>query len=303
VQQWLQQTVNGLTIGGVYALLALGYTMVYGVLQMINFAHGDVFMLGAFGGYYTLATLGQHTRLNQDAPWLVIIFAMLVGMIVSALAALLIERIAYRPLRRAPRLAPLISAIGVSFLLENIMLRVTNARPQSYASVFPSGSVDVGGVHIAYIRIFLIVMSIAFLFLLYTFVMKTRTGRAIRSVAEDRDLAALMGVDVNRAITITFGLGAALAGVTGVMYGMYITQVNFFMGFTPGIKAFTAAVLGGIGNIPGAMLGGYFLGLAETYSSQRFPTAYKDLVAFVLLVVVLIFRPRGILGERVGKRA
>src|SRR5579871_466067 len=166
--------------------------MVYGVLQMINFAHGDIFMLGAFGGYYLLSTLAHHSSINTDAPWVAIILAILVGMAVSALAAVIIERIAYRPLRRAPRLAPLISAIGVSFLLENIMLRRTNAQPQSYPRVFPIGSIDIGGVHITYVRIFLIVMSVVFLALLYGIVMKTRTGRSIRAVAEDRDLAALM---------------------------------------------------------------------------------------------------------------
>ena len=303
MHQWLQQTVNGLTVGGVYALLALGYTMVYGVLQMINFAHGDVFMLGAFGGYFVLATMNRHTSVLVSAPWLAIVIAMLVGALVSAAASLAIERLAYRPLRRAPRLAPLISAIGVSFLLENVVLRWTNAQNRSYPPVFPQGTVHVAGVDITYVRIFLIGMSFAFLALLYFAVMRTRTGRAIRAVAEDRDLAALMGVDVNRTISITFALGALLAGATGVMYGFYITQVGFFMGFTPGIKAFTAAVLGGIGNIPGAMFGGYFLGLAETYASQVFPPAYKDLVAFVLLILVLIFRPRGILGERISKRA
>ncbi|HZU77122.1 MAG TPA: branched-chain amino acid ABC transporter permease, partial [Dehalococcoidia bacterium] len=226
MQQWLQQTVNGLTVGGVYALLALGYTMVYGVLQMINFAHGDVFMLGAFGGYYVLSALDLHTSITRTASWLAIIVAMLVGAVVSAAAAVVIERLAYRPLRRAPRLAPLISAIGVSFLLENIMLRRTNAQNRNYPPIFPGGGVHVVGVQISYVRIFLIGMSFVFLALLYLLVMRTRTGRAIRAVAEDRDLAALMGVDVDRTIVITFVIGALLAGATGVMYGFYITQIG-----------------------------------------------------------------------------
>lgn len=296
MEVWAEQLVNGLTLGSIYALIALGYSMVYGILQMINFAHGEVFMIGAFAGHLVLSRF-------QDAGPLVIVAAIAAGMAASVVVAVAVERVAYRPLRRAPRLAPLISAIGVSIFLQNVVLRATNAQPQAIPPVFPSGAVHLGGLDISYIRFFLIAMSFVFLAILYAFVRRTRLGKAIRAVAEDKDAAALMGIDVDRAIVLTFALGAALAGAAGVLWGMFFGQIDYFMGFIPGIKAFTAAVLGGIGNIPGAMLGGYFLGLAETFGVQILPAAYKDVVAFTLLVLVLIFRPTGILGEVVGKRA
>lgn len=301
MERWLEQIVNGLTLGGIYALIALGYTMVYGILQMINFAHGEVFMMGAFGGYYSLRLLEQ-AGLTDRAPGIAIAIAVIVGAVVASLVSIVVERVAYRPLRRAPRLAALISAIGVSFFLQNLMLRVTNARPLRPPVTFPEQSFTVIGIGIQLQQVIVIVASIAVMVLLYLFVMRTRTGRAIRAVSEDRDVAALMGVDVDRAIVTTFVVGAAAAGAAGVLVGIFFRQVDFFMGFVPGIKAFTAAVLGGIGNIPGAMLGGYFLGLVEALASQALPTAYKDMVAFALLVLVLIFRPHGLLGEQVSKR-
>jgi branched-chain amino acid transport system permease protein len=303
LEQWLQLTIDGITLGGVYAVIALGYTLVYGVLRMINFAHGELFMLGAFAGVYTLQNFEDHTSLNQDVPSLTITVAILMGVIVAVIASILMERIAYRPLRHAPRLAPLISAIGVSIFLRNLMLRYTNARREVYPDVFPDGSVEIGGVSISYIKLFLIGMSIVLMVALWLFIERTKTGTAIRAVAEDRDTAALMGIDVNRTIVLTFVAGAALAGAAGVAYGMYIGNASAGMGFIPGIKAFTAAVLGGIGSVPGAMLGGYFLGLAEAYSTKLFGAEYKDVVAFVLLVLVLIFRPWGFLGKREDRRA
>ncbi len=303
----MQQVVNGLTLGAVYALIAVGYTMVYGVLQMINFAHGEVFMVGAFAGYYTLSEI-QGTPVGDNAAT-AILLAMLAGIVASAVLSVALERIAYRPLRRAPRLAPLISAIGASIFLQNVMLRRTSGRPASYPDLFPRGSINPFDIRITYIQIFLFVMALLFMAALYWFIHYTRSGKSIRAVSEDKDTAALMGIDVDRAIVLTFIVGAALAGAVGVMYGLRYGQARYDMGFIPGIKAFTAAVLGGIGNIVGAMLGGFFLGLAETLSVQAFVTAgypaatnYRDAVAFAILVLVLIFRPAGILGEEIGKK-
>jgi branched-chain amino acid transport system permease protein len=303
MQEWLQLTIDGITIGGVYAVIALGYTLVYGVLRMINFAHGELFMMGAFTGYYTLTGFENHSNLNDAAPVLTIAIAILLGMIVAVVLALVMERVAYRPLRRAPRLAPLISAIGVSILLRNIMLRVTNAQGKTYPKVFPRSAIQVGEIRVLYVQIFLLVLSVVFMGLLYLFIQRTKAGMAIRAVAEDRDTAALMGVNVDRTIMTTFAAGAALAGAAGVVYGMFVTTATSGMGFIPGIKAFTAAVLGGIGSVPGAMAGGYFLGITEALSTKFFGAQYKDVVAFVLLVAVLIFRPWGILGKREDKRA
>jgi len=303
VQEYVQLLIDGLTIGGVYAVIALGYTLVYGVLRMINFAHGELFMMGAFTGYYTLDGFQRHSNLNDTVPVLTIATAILLGMVVAVVLAILMERIAYRPLRHAPRLAPLISAIGVSILLRNIMLRVTNAQGKVYPRVFPRTVLELGEVRVLYVQIFLIVLSFLFLALLYLFIERTKVGMAIRAVAEDRSTAALMGVNVDRTIVLTFVSGAALAGAAGVVYGMYVTTATSGMGFIPGIKAFTAAVLGGIGSVPGAMLGGYFLGISESLSTKWLGAQYKDVVAFVLLVVVLIFRPWGLLGKREDKRA
>ena len=303
MEKWIDLTIAGITIGGVYAVIALGYTLVYGVLRMINFAHGELFMMGAFGGYYTLTAFENHTTLNDDAPAFTIAVAILAGMLVAVALAVLMERIAYRPLRRAPRLAPLISAIGVSILLRNIMLRVTNARGQVYPQVFPRGDVEFGEISISYIRLFLMGLSVLFLVLLYLFIQRTKMGTAIRAVADDKDTAALMGINVDRTIVTTFIVGAALAGAAGVVYGMFVNTATSGMGFIPGIKAFTAAVLGGIGSVPGAMAGGYFLGLSETFATERIGGQYKDVVAFLLLVLVLIFRPWGIFGKREDKRA
>lgn len=303
MEQWIQLLIDGTTIGGVYAVIALGYTMVYGVLRMINFAHGEIFMMGAFAGYYTLDAYQQHTNLNDSIPALTIASAIVAGMITAVILAVIMERVAYHPLRHAPRLAPLISAIGVSIFLRNVMLRVTNAEAQVYPRVFPRGSFDYGDISISYIRIFLLLLSIFFLLLLYVFIERTKMGMAIRAVAEDRDTAALMGVDVDRTIIMTFVVGAALAGAAGAVYGMFVTTATAGMGFIPGIKAFTAAVLGGIGSVPGAMAGGYFLGITESLSTKFIGAQYKDVVAFVLLVLVLIFRPWGIFGKREDKRA
>jgi branched-chain amino acid transport system permease protein len=297
----LDQIVNGLTIGGIYALIALGYTLVYGILFMINFAHGEIFMFGSFTGFAVL-TYFVNIGFAGPHPAPAILAAFLAAMVVCALLGSLLERIAYRPLRRASRLAPLISAIGASIFLQNVMMLIVKARMQVYPDVLPESFIQLGPASISYFQIFIILASVSLMVGLYLFIQKTKTGKAMRAVAESRDAASLVGIDVNRIILITFMIGSTLAAAAGVMVGMYYTQINHMMGFVPGIKAFTAAVLGGIGNIVGAMLGGLFLGLAEALGVLVMPAEYKDVIAFGLLVLVLIFRPRGILGEVVSER-
>jgi branched-chain amino acid transport system permease protein len=298
----LDQFINGLTIGGIYALIALGYTLVYGILFMINFAHGEIFMFGSFGGYAVLSYLAE-SGFADSHPIVSILVAFLAAMLVSSVLGALLERIAYRPLRNAPRLAPLISAIGASIFLQNVMMLMIKARMQVYPDVIREEFIELGWVSISYFQIFIIGGSILLMVGLYLFIQRTKIGKAMRAVAEDKEAAALMGIDVNRIILVTFVLGSVLAAAAGVMVGVYYTQINHMMGFIPGIKAFTAAVLGGIGNVPGAMMGGFFLGLAEAFGVLFMPSEYKDVIAFSLLVLVLIFRPKGILGEVVSERS
>jgi branched-chain amino acid transport system permease protein len=298
----INQIINGLTIGGIYALIALGYTLVYGILFMINFAHGEIFMFGSFGGFAAL-TYFVNSGFADAHPGLSIIIAFLVAMIISSVLGALLERIAYRPLRNAPRLAPLISAIGASIFLQNVMMLIVKARMQVYPDIIQEYFIEIGWVSISYFQIFIIVGSVLLMVGLYLFIQKTKTGKAMRAVAEDREAASLMGIDVNRIIMTTFVIGSALAGAAGVMVGIYYTQINHMMGFIPGIKAFTAAVLGGIGNVAGAMLGGFFLGMAEAFGVLIMPAEYKDVIAFGLLVLILIFRPSGILGEVVSEKS
>ena len=298
----IDQIINGLTIGGIYALIALGYTLVYGILFMINFAHGEIFMFGSFGGFAAL-TYFVNSGFADSHPGLSIIIAFLVAMIISSVLGALLERIAYRPLRNAPRLAPLISAIGASIFLQNVMMLIIKARMQVYPDVIQERYIEIGWTSISYFQVFIISGSVFLMVILYLFIQKTKTGKAMRAVAEDREAASLMGIDVNGIIQTTFIIGSALAAAAGVMVGIYYTQINHMMGFIPGIKAFTAAVLGGIGNVPGAMLGGFFLGMAEAFGVLIMPAEYKDVIAFGLLVLVLIFRPSGILGEVVSERS
>jgi len=297
----VDQIINGLTIGGIYALIALGYTLVYGILFMINFAHGEIFMFGSFGGFAVL-TYFVNSGFAEGHPLVSVAAAFLGAMAVSAVLGALLERIAYRPLRGATRLAPLISAIGASIFLQNVMMLIIKARMQVYPDVIQEKYLEIGDYSISDFQIFIILGSILLMIGLYAFIQKTKIGKAMRAVAENRDAASLVGIDVNRIILITFVIGSALAAAAGVMVGMYYTQINHMMGFIPGIKAFTAAVLGGIGNVVGAMLGGFFLGLAEALGVLVMPAEYKDVIAFGLLVLVLIFRPRGILGEVVAER-
>jgi branched-chain amino acid transport system permease protein len=310
---WLDLLTTGITQGSIYALIALGYTMVYGILRMINFAHGDIFMAGAFGGYFAAVALAQSGFLNQSplASLISVLVMILAAMAVAAVIALLVERIAYRPLRTAPRLVPLISAIGASFVLEYSFRGFFGPGIYAYPTVeVLDQNVPVSFIPMKWVDVLVIVAAVAMMAGLYAIVMRTKIGKAMRAVSEDKDTAALMGIDVNRIIVTTFALGAAMAGAAGVLYGLTFRQVYFFTGFIPGIKAFTAAVLGGIGNIPGAMLGGLFLGVIESIGPTLFldglnvpsPNQLKDVIAFTMLVLVLVFRPSGILGERITQK-
>ncbi len=308
---WTDFIIFGLSQGAIYALIALGYTMVYGILRMINFAHGDIFMFGAYTGYYAAAALFARGIFNRQ-PIVSLAILLGVGMAVSLGTALLVERVAYRPLRRAPRLVPLLSAIGASFFLEYAVRGLYGSGYQAYPEfeIF-KGKWTVLGLAVLRTQAVVIVASVLLMAALYMFVMRTKTGTAMRAVAENIEVAALMGINVDRIIVITFAIGGAAAGAAGVLYALVFKQVHFFMGFYPGIKAFTAAVLGGIGNIPGAMLGGMFLGLFESVGPILIldglgivaPYQLKDVIAFTMLVMVLIFRPSGILGERLAKKA
>jgi branched-chain amino acid transport system permease protein len=306
---FLQQIINGLVLGSMYALIALGYTMVYGVLNLINFAHGDVLMIGAMTGLTILKLL------NSTAPGLPGIVKLLIAIIgaipVCVLVNVLIERIAYRRLRNAPRLAPLITAIGVSILLQTIAMMVWGRNPLPFPQVMPSEPLHVMGALITPTQVMLLVLAAACMLALVLLVEKTRMGRAMRATAENPRIAGLMGVDANRIIVLTFAIGAALAAVAGVMWGANYSSAQFAMGFVPGLKAFSAAVLGGIGNVYGAMLGGVLLGLIESlgagyigdFTGGFLGSNYQDIFAFIVLIFVLTLRPSGLMGERVADRA
>ncbi len=320
---WGLQLSNGLILGSLYALVALGYTLVYGILRMINFAHGDVMMIGSYVGFFALQlfrgepTLFTPPKVADIAPsllgtFLMMIFIVAVAMVGSMLTGLAVERIAYRPLRRAPRLAPLISAIGMSIFLEQAAQRIFGPNLRSFDKpsllsgtfLLNFGKEFGPPIPISKIGIIVFISAIVLMIGLYTLVQRTKLGRAMRAVAEDKDTAALMGADVDRVIALTFAVGAALAGAAGVMWGFHTGQTDPFSGFIPGIKAFTAAVLGGIGNIPGAVFGGIFLGLVEALgpSALGIPTEYQNVIAFALLVFILIFRPTGLLGEVLAEK-
>jgi len=314
-ETWVQLALAGVILGSVYAIIAIGYTLVYGILFMINFAHGDIMMIGAFGGYFVFealkaisaATTGdpQLNFLNAH-PVVSVILAFAVGMFIGAISGYFLERIAYRPLRGAPRLVPLISAIGASIFLENAGQLLFGAQRRDYVNpvVLTRGSgwtipVGTGSVVLTYTGVLTLVLSVLIMIGLYLLVQRTSLGRAMRAVAENKPVAALMGIDVDSVISRTFVISGALAGAAGVMWGIHLGLVYYFVGFVPGIKAFTAAVLGGIGNIPGAMLGGLFLGIVEALGPPVLHIDFqlKDVIAFAILVLVLIFRPTGILGE------
>lgn len=310
--EWLNLTVTGIALGGIYALIALGYTLVYGILRMINFAHSEVFMSGPFTAYFLADALDKAGYFDRS-PILSLLLVMVLSMAVATTVAVLLERIAYRPLRTAPRLVPLITAIGASFFLQYTFRGLFGSGVKGYPETdwfkrkwcLPGTQACISTT-----QILVIVAAVLMMVALYAFVQWTKIGKAMRAVSEDKETAALMGIDVDRVIATTFAVGGALAGVAGVLYALMFRQVQFFMGFVPGIKAFTAAVLGGIGNIPGAMLGGLFLGIFEALGPNLFldglgipaPYQLKDAIAYTMLVLILIFRPTGILGERLARK-
>ena len=303
MQQFLQQIADGVVLGALYGLIALGYTMVYGIIQLINFAHGEIFMVGAFGGY----TLFTYVLPDGTPTYVALVLVLAVSMLTSAVLAVLVERLAYRPLRNAPRLAPLITAIGVSIALQE-SIRVfypRGSQGKPFPALFPRGDISLGGVTLSYVKIFVVVLALVLMVALQSFIFRSRTGRAMRATAQDPDTARLMGVDIDRIIVTTFVLGGLLAGAAGTLQGLIASPIDFHIGFIAGLKAFTAAVLGGIGNITGAVLGGFVLGIVEALATQYVPngSALKDVFAFVVLVLVLLFRPTGLLGESVRSRA
>ena len=308
--QWFDLMMFGLTIGSVYALIALGYTMVYGVLRLINFAHGDLMMTGAFAGYFVADAFDRSGFLNSN-PFTAMALILLVAIATSMTLAMVMERIAYRPFRHVRGLAPLICAIGVSFFLEQTFRGLFGPSIRSYPDPkWQDTAINVFGFRVPSIDLVVIVLAIVAMAILYMIIQKTKMGTAMRAVSEDVDTAAMMGINVNKVVVFTFALGGAMAGIAGVSYAFVFKQVYFYMGFTPGIKAFGAAVLGGIGSVPGAMLGGFFLGMVESVGPALFldgigiraPYQLRDLIAFTLLIMVLIFRPHGILGERMAKK-
>jgi branched-chain amino acid transport system permease protein len=299
MEQFFQQLTNGLAVGSIYALIALGYTMVYGVLKLINFAHGDLFTYGAYLGMTLLTSLALQGRIGLAAG-LVVLAAMVIGLV--AIIGAVLERAAYRPLREAPRLSAVVSALGASIFLQNALMLVYGARYQVYPDVLPQTAVEVFGLRIPLVRIGVVAVSFTMMAALWAFVQKTKTGTAIRAAAIDQGAARLMGIDVNRVIRLVFLIGPALGGLAGLLVGLYYGQINFAMGWTYGMKAFTAAILGGIGNIPGAMVGGLLLGVIEAMGAAYLSVAWKDAFAFVVLIGILIVRPSGLLGERVAEK-
>ncbi len=304
LSQLPQTVVNGLTLGSVYALIALGYSMVYGILKLLNFAHGDVYMVGTYFGYAALVTLVPDGGSLLPIP-LAIVLIILAAMGGAAVTGAAVERFAYRPLRNAPRLAPLISALGVSFVLQNLVQLIAGARPYSYGSgvlISTAAGVSLGGLRIHASRLLVIGVTLLLMLGLTYFVRRTRLGRAMRAVAIDRDAAAMMGVDVDRVIVATFLIGSLLAGAGGVLVGIVFLSVKPTMGFIAGLKGFTSAVIGGIGNVPGAVIGGLVLGLAESFATVYVSVTFKDAIAFVFLVLMLLVKPQGLLGKPIQQK-
>jgi branched-chain amino acid transport system permease protein len=291
--------VNGVTTGALYALVALGFSMVYGVLKLLNFAHGDLYMVGAFIGFFVIQWFGGPTKLTIPVPLLLVIMFVLAAVLVGGLGVA-IERFAYRPLRDAPRIAPLITAIGISFFLENSALLLFGAQYRVYNTsdfISFSSGIQIGSVSIDAVQIMVLALGAALMVGLRLLVNRTRLGKQMRAVAADREAAEMLGINVNFTIAATFFLGSALAGVSGVMAGLLFNQVNNTMGFTAGLFAFTAAVVGGIGSIPGAMLGGLLIGLAQSFVTGYISSTYTNLLVFGLLIVVMVLRPSGLLGR------
>ena len=304
---FLQQIINGLTLGSVYAVVALGYTMVYGIIQLINFAHGEVVMIGAMVAFSVITALAG----TALPPVLIVLAGILVAIPVCMLVGYAMERIAYRPLRGAPRLAPLITAIGISIILQHVALLVWSRNPLAFPQIIPLVSFDIGGAIITGVQIAIILTSVLMMGGLTLMVYRTKLGIAMRATSQNPQVAGLMGIDIDRIIAFTFIVGAALGAVAGVMVGTYYGIAHYTMGSLLGLKAFSAAVLGGIGNLAGAMLGGILLGIVEALgagyigdlTNNVFGSNYQDVFAFLVLIAVLVFRPSGLLGERVGDRA
>jgi len=299
MRQFLEQLTNGLAVGSIYALIALGYTMVYGVLKLINFAHGDLFTYGAYLGMTLLTSLSLTGRLGPALGLL-----LLAGMVMAlvAVVGVILERAAYRPVRDSPRLSAVVSALGASIFLQNALMLIYGARYQVYPDVLPQTALELWGLKIPVLRLVVVAVSVAMMAALYLFVQRTRLGAAIRATAIDPPAAQLMGIDVNRVIRLVFVIGPALGGAAGLLVGLYYGQISFTMGWTYGMKAFTAAILGGIGNIPGAMLGGLLLGVVEAMGAAYLSVAWKEAFAFLVLILILIVRPSGLLGERVADK-
>ncbi len=286
-----QQIINGLTLGAVYALIALGYTMVYGIIQLINFAHGDIYMIGAFTGVTAITVLGQN-----------FFGAILIAMLVCMILGVTLERVAYRPLRRSARLAALISALGASIFFQNFMMLLKGPQPVGFPRVVEDAIYHLGPIEITKVQLIILTVS-AILMAVLTYIVKyVKIGKAMRAASQDYDAAALMGINIDRVISFTFAIGSSLAAAGGVLVGMYFNSVAPLMGLMAGTKAFCAAVLGGIGSIPGAMLGGIFLGVAETIGVAVGFSTYKDAIAFTLLIIVLLFKPTGLLGKPIQKK-
>ena len=291
MHQFVQQLINGVSLGSIYALIALGYTMIYGILKLINFAHGDVYMLGAYIGFFC-------------TPMLKLSFlpSILVAMAGTALAGMIIERVAYRPMRNAPRIAILITAIGVSFFLENAMILFASPQPRTFPAVFTATVYHFGALVINSQQIVILVSAIVLMIALTYIVNYTKIGKAMRAVSFDADAARLMGINIDFVISMTFALGSALAGAGGVLVGIYYNSIEPLMGMVPGIKAFVAAVLGGIGIIPGAMMGGIILGVVEALVSGFLSSTFRDAAAFAILIIILLYKPQGLLGKNVREK-
>ncbi len=292
---FLQQLLNGVTLGGVYALIALGYTMVYGIIQLINFAHGEFFAAGGYMGVIFiswLAAQGYH-------PYVCLALSLLLAMLYCALLAMAVEKVAYKPLRYASRLSVLLSALGMSIFLQNGLMLTQGVYDRSYPSDMTQGGIELGGIVISYMQLIILGLTALLLVGLNVLVFKTRIGKAMRATAQDKVMSGLVGINSNTVISFTFAIGAGLAAAAGIMVGFYYGSVNYSMGFVPGIKAFAAAVLGGIGNITGAMLGGLIIGMVEIFAAGYLSSEYKDVFAFIILIGVLYFMPTGIMGENV----
>ncbi|MER1987838.1 MAG: branched-chain amino acid ABC transporter permease [Solibacillus sp.] len=289
--EWIQQLVNGISLGSIYALIALGYTMVYGIIKLINFAHGDVFMLGAFIGFFAIARWEMN-----------FILALVIAMTLCAVIGVIIERVAYKRLRNATRIAALITAIGVSLLIEYTVIFFRGSSPEAYPTVFEIKNIEILGAQISTQSLIILSISLVLMVILQFIVHKTKIGKAMRAVSHDADAARLMGINVDNTISATFAIGSALAGAAGVIFGIYYTRIDPLMGVLPGVKAFIAAVLGGIGSIPGAMVGGLVLGVVETVVSALGYSLWRDAAAFVILILILILRPAGIFGKNTREK-